>query len=43
MSFVISDNDLDSIHFLYKLSEGICEKSFAFNVARLAGIPEDLI
>jgi DNA mismatch repair ATPase MutS len=23
--------------------DGICEKSFAFNVARMAGIPEEII
>lgn len=37
-----NEND-SSIIFLYKLTEGMASKSFGFNVARLAGIPNDII
>ena len=40
------DNDADrdkSITFLYTLGEGSCPKSFGINVARLAGLPEDVL
>lgn len=30
----------DEIVFLYKFAKGNCEKSFGFNAARLAGIPQ---
>ena len=29
--------------FLYKVVDGVCEKSFALNVARIAGLPEKII
>mmetsp|Transcript_1155 Transcript_1155/g.1068 ORF Transcript_1155/g.1068 Transcript_1155/m.1068 type:complete len:109 (-) Transcript_1155:67-393(-) len=40
------DNDVDrdkNITFLYTLGEGSCPKSFGINVARLAGLPEDVL
>jgi DNA mismatch repair protein MSH6 len=39
-----SSNDKDhSITFLYTLGEGSCPKSFGINVARLAGLPEEVL
>jgi DNA mismatch repair protein MSH6 len=40
-----SSNELDesTITFLYTLGEGVCPKSFGINVARLAGLPEDVL
>lgn len=32
----------DDVVFLYKFVPGHCEKSFGFNVARLAGLPQDV-
>jgi DNA mismatch repair protein MSH6 len=32
-----------NITFLYTLGEGACPKSFGINVARLAGLPEELL
>lgn len=37
------NNDMDTIVFLYKLVPGICPKSFGFNVAELAGIPDRVV
>ena len=33
----------DNITFLYTLGEGSCPKSFGINVARLAGLPSDVL
>jgi len=33
------DEDEQNVTFLYKLTTGICEKSFGMNVATMAGIP----
>ena len=39
-----ADDDKDSnITFLYTLGEGGCPKSFGINVARLAGLPEEVL
>ena len=39
-----SDSDRKlNITFLYTLGDGPCPKSFGVNVARLAGLPEDVI
>ena len=35
----VVENDEDVV-FLYKFVPGNCEKSFGFNVARLAGLPQ---
>jgi DNA mismatch repair protein MSH6 len=47
MECVVEDNDDDSekksIAFLYTLGEGPCPKSFGVNVARLAGLPDDVL
>ncbi|KAH7642757.1 dna mismatch repair protein msh6-like protein [Dermatophagoides farinae] len=48
MSYMIeNENDKDptdeNIVFLYKLQPGICNKSYGFNVAKLAGIPNEII
>ncbi|XP_015590285.1 probable DNA mismatch repair protein Msh6 [Cephus cinctus] len=32
----------ETVTFLYKLSEGACPKSYGFNAARLAGIPQSI-
>ena len=29
--------------FLYKLKQGVCESSFGINVARIAGLPHEVI
>ena len=33
----------ETITFLYKFVEGACPKSYGFNAARLAGIPNEVI
>ncbi len=33
----------EKITFLYKLTEGVCPKSYGFNVAGLAGLPRDVV
>lgn len=47
VSDVTSDNDPNanenSVTFLYTLGSGVCPKSFGINVARLAGLPEDVL
>ena len=47
MECVVEDGDDDSekksIAFLYTLGEGPCPKSFGVNVARLAGLPDDVL
>jgi DNA mismatch repair protein MSH6 len=37
------ETDDSTITFLYTLGEGVCPKSFGINVARLAGLPEDVL
>ncbi|KAM4784545.1 DNA mismatch repair protein Msh6 [Cyanocitta cristata] len=37
------DPSQETITFLYKFTEGACPKSYGFNAARLADIPEDVI
>jgi DNA mismatch repair protein MSH6 len=37
------DEDERNVTFLYKLTPGICEKSFGMNVAMMAGIPTAII
>ena len=34
---------LRDVTFLYKFAAGVCSKSFGLNVARMAGIPEDVV
>lgn len=38
-----ADQDESTITFLYTLGEGVCPRSFGINVARLAGLPEDVL
>ena len=33
----------DEVKFHYKLIEGFCERSFASNVARIAGVPNEVV
>ncbi|XP_049586797.1 mutS protein homolog 5 [Syngnathus scovelli] len=35
--------DGDELVFLYQLRKGICQSSYAANVARLAGLPDDVV
>ncbi|KAM9805847.1 mutS protein homolog 5 [Syngnathus typhle] len=35
--------DGDELVFLYQLKKGICQSSYAANVARLAGLPDDVV
>lgn len=37
------DTDEHKVIFLYKLTQGICAKSFGMNVAKMAGIPDAII
>ena len=37
------DEEEENITFLYKFIEGACPKSYGFNAARLAGIPQEVI
>lgn len=37
------DDDENNVTFLYKLTAGICEKSFGMNVATMAGIPSVIV
>jgi DNA mismatch repair protein MSH6 len=37
------DEDEHNVTFLYKLTKGICEKSFGMNVAMMAGIPMSVV
>ncbi|CAG0884130.1 unnamed protein product [Cyprideis torosa] len=47
MACMVEDENEDptqeTITFLYQLEPGACPKSYGFNVARLAGLPDDLI
>jgi len=49
MECIVEEDDDDdterknSITFLYTLSDGPCPKSFGVNVARLAGLPDDVL
>lgn len=45
MECVVEDDDSEkkSIAFLYTLGDGPCPKSFGVNVARLAGLPDDVL
>lgn len=46
MECLVEDGDENSnsnITFLYTLGEGVCPKSFGINVARLAGLPEEVL
>ena len=36
------DPSNETITFLYKLADGPCPKSYGFNAARLAGLPDDV-
>lgn len=37
------DPSQETITFLYKFTKGACPKSYGFNAARLANIPEEII
>lgn len=37
-----NDPSKETITFLYKFVKGACPKSYGFNAARLAGIPEEV-
>ena len=37
------ENGEGGITFLYKLKQGVCKSSFGVNVARLAGIPDQVL
>lgn len=37
-----NEKRLPSVTFLYRLVEGVAERSYGLNVARLAGIPRDI-
>lgn len=37
------DTHNEKVTFLYKLEKGVCPKSYGFNVAKLAGLPAEII
>ncbi len=37
------EEDCDRITFLYKFIEGECPRSFGMNVARMAGLPQEVM
>lgn len=37
------DPTQETITFLYKFTKGACPKSYGFNAARLANLPEEVI
>ena len=37
------DEEKGTVTFLYKLKSGACPKSHGMNVARLAGLPEEVL
>lgn len=41
-AYHVDENEHD-ITFLYKLTEGACQKSFGMNVANMAGIPKTIV
>ena len=43
MDHLILDEKQEKIKFLYKIVDGVCLKSFAFNVARISGLNESII
>lgn len=42
-TMMVSEEEEDSIRFLYKVVEGKADKSYGIHVAKLAGIPDDMI
>lgn len=42
MSFCV-DQESKKVVFLYKLEDGVCSESYGMNVARMAGVPEEVI
>ena len=40
---VRGESGAEEVTFLYKLTEGSCPRSYGVNVARLAGLPEDVV
>lgn len=42
-SKIIKFADKEKLIFLYKIVEGLSQKSFAINVAQIAGLPEEII
>lgn len=39
----VTETESSDITFLYTLGNGVCPKSFGINVARLAGLPDDVL
>ncbi len=37
------DNGEETVTFLYKFVEGACPRSYGFNVASMAGVPEEVV
>lgn len=37
------DPTMESVTFLYKIARGRCPKSYGFNVARLAGLEQNVV
>ena len=46
MSYMLQPRDgdeLEHVTFLYRLADGVADKSYGLNVARLADLPQDLV
>ncbi|KAG9592716.1 hypothetical protein KCV01_g10997, partial [Aureobasidium melanogenum] len=39
----VADDDHTDITFLYEVGEGVAHRSYGLNVARLAGLPKDVL
>lgn len=39
----VENGNQETVTFLYKFAEGACPKSYGFNAARLAGVPNNII
>lgn len=39
----VIDNSISEVIFLYKFVKGVCQKSYGLNVARMAGISQDIV
>lgn len=38
-----NDPTEEDVVFLYKLTKGVCSQSYGYNVAKMAGIPRDIL
>ena len=43
LEMILKVKNVLQVTFLYKLTDGGCPKSYGVNVARLAGLPDDIV